>query len=123
MHLCKNCDNMYYIKTEDDNCNKIIYYCRNCGDTDDTLIDMNKCIIKENINRTEDKYNIYINKYTKLDITLPRIKHIKCPNQDCESNKKDFNQDDKEIIYIRYDDINMKYLYLCTHCDITWKTD
>ena len=55
---------MYYIKSEDDNCNKIIYYCRNCGDTDDTLIDMNKCIIKENINRSEDKYNIFINKYT-----------------------------------------------------------
>ena len=123
MHFCKNCDNMYYIKSQDDNCDKIIYYCRNCGDTDDTLIDMNKCIIKENINRSEDKYNIFINKYTKLDITLPRIKHIKCPNHDCESNKKDFNQDDKEIIYIRYDDVNMKYLYLCSHCNTTWKTD
>ena len=30
---------------------------------------------------------------------------------------------DREVIYIRYDDINMKYVYLCVHCDTTWKTD
>jgi hypothetical protein len=29
----------------------------------------------------------------------------------------------REVIYIRYDDINMKYVYLCVHCDTTWKTD
>jgi DNA-directed RNA polymerase subunit M/transcription elongation factor TFIIS len=29
----------------------------------------------------------------------------------------------REVIYIRYDDINMKYVYLCVHCDTTWRTD
>ena len=29
----------------------------------------------------------------------------------------------REVIYIRYDDINMKYVYLCVHCDMTWRTD
>jgi len=28
-----------------------------------------------------------------------------------------------EVIYIRYDDINMKYLYVCVHCNTIWKTD
>jgi len=32
-------------------------------------------------------------------------------------------ENDREVIYIRYDDINMKYVYLCVHCDTTWKTD
>ncbi len=35
------------------------------------------------------------------------------------------NKDDKvqrEVIYLRYDDINMKYIYLCPHCDTIWKT-
>ena len=32
-------------------------------------------------------------------------------------------QNNREVIYIRYDDINMKYVYLCVHCDTTWKTD
>jgi DNA-directed RNA polymerase subunit M/transcription elongation factor TFIIS len=113
---------MYYIKLENETCNKIVYYCRNCGETNKDLIDINKCILKENINKTEDKYNIHINEYTKMDITLPRINYIKCPNEDCESNKDTFNSADKEIIYIRYDDINMNYLYLCSHCNYTWKT-
>ena len=32
-------------------------------------------------------------------------------------------QTNREVIYIRYDDTNMKYVYLCVHCDTTWRTD
>jgi len=32
-------------------------------------------------------------------------------------------ENNREVIYIRYDDINMKYVYLCVHCDTTWRTD
>jgi len=33
------------------------------------------------------------------------------------------DHNNREIIYLRYDDINMKYIYLCVHCDTVWKTD
>ena len=123
MNFCTNCDNMYYIKLEEEECDKIVYYCRNCGNVDDKILDVNKCILEENINKTEDKYNTHINKYTKLDITLPRINTIKCPNSICETNSEGFDSSKKEIIYIRYDNTSMKYLYLCSHCDFTWKTN
>ena len=123
MDFCSNCDNMYYIKLENDECDKIVYYCRNCGNIDDQLINVNKCILRENINKSEDKYNVHINKYTKLDITLPRINYIKCPNETCETNSAEFDSTKKEIIFIRYDDTSMKYLYLCSHCDFVWKTN
>jgi len=123
MNFCTNCDNMYYIKLEEEECDKIVYYCRNCGNVDDKILDVNKCILEENINKTEDKYNTHINKYTKLDITLPRINSIKCPNSICETNSEGFDSNKKEIIYIRYDNIAMKYLYLCSHCDFIWKTN
>lgn len=123
MNFCTNCDNMYYIKLEEEECDKIVYYCRNCGNVDDKILDVNKCILEENINKTEDKYNVHINKYTKLDITLPRINYIKCPNTLCETNKDSFDSNKKEIIYIRYDNTSMKYLYLCSHCDFIWKTN
>ena len=32
-------------------------------------------------------------------------------------------ENNREVIYIRYDDTNMKYVYLCVHCDTTWRTD
>jgi hypothetical protein len=30
---------------------------------------------------------------------------------------------ESSVIYLRYDDNNMKYLYICEDCDTTWKTD
>ena len=51
MHFCNICHNMYYIKLGDDDCNTIIYYCKNCGNSDSNLLDTNKCILKENINK------------------------------------------------------------------------
>jgi hypothetical protein len=114
---------MYYIKVEDDDCNKIIYYCRHCGDTNNTLLNAGQCLLKENISKNENKFNISINKYTKLDNTLPRINNIKCPNKICLSNGDHFSTNEREIIYIRYNEQNMKYLYLCSHCDHSWTTE
>jgi len=55
-----------------------------------------------------------------LDPTLPRISNILCPNTSCETNTADV---EREIIYIRYDDVNMKYIYLCSQCDTVWNTN
>ena len=53
-----------------------------------------------------------------MDPTLPRLDNIPCPNKECPSN----NGSDKEVIYIRYDDTNLKFIYLCVHCDKIWKS-
>ena len=124
MHFCDKCNNMYYIKIQDNNCDKISYYCRNCGNVEDNLIDTTKCILKEIISKNDtNKSNMFVNKYTKFDKTLPRINYIKCPNIECSSNNKDFDINNREILYIRHDNVNMKYIYLCSHCDITWNTE
>lgn len=121
MHFCENCNNMYYLKIADDDENNLIYYCRNCGHEDTTLTTSNICVSKTQIKRSEQKYSHIINEYTKMDPTLPRINTIRCPNQLCKSNKDENIK--REVIYIRYDDINMKYIYLCAVCDTMWKTD
>ena len=28
-----------------------------------------------------------------------------------------------DVLYLRYDENNLKYLYLCSICDTTWKTN
>ena len=122
MHFCSECHNMYYLKVTADDANSLIYYCRNCGHEDDNLTVNNICVSNTELKRSEQKYNHIINEYTKYDPTLPRIDTIKCPNQECISNKSS-EKIKKEVIYIRYDDINMKYIYMCTHCDTMWKTD
>jgi len=129
MHFCSECDNMYYIRVSADDGKKLIYYCRNCGHEDDLVSSENICVSKSNFKRSEQKYNHLINEYTKLDPTLPRIDTIKCPNGDCISNGGRGDEEDettnknREVIFLRYDDTNMLYVYLCAKCDTVWKTD
>jgi len=119
---------MYYIRVSADDGKKLIYYCRNCGHEDDLVSSENICVSKSNFKRSEQKYNHLINEYTKLDPTLPRIDTIKCPNGDCISNGGNGEQDEateknREVIFLRYDDTNMLYVYLCAKCDTVWNTD
>lgn len=118
MHFCKKCDNMYYIRIADEDSNKLIYYCRNCGNEDSLITQENVSVCKTQIQYQSTTYTHIINDYTKLDPTLPRTKTIKCPN--CSSQSK---ETESEVIYIRYDDTNMKYIYLCGICNTVWKID
>ena len=108
---------MYYIMVEEDN---LIYYCRKCGNQDKMITKENICVSKLSIKKEEQKYNHLINKYTKLDPTLPRVTNISCPNDECVTKK---NPELNEVITMRYDDDNMKYVYLCVNCDNIWKYD
>jgi DNA-directed RNA polymerase subunit M/transcription elongation factor TFIIS len=126
MHFCSQCQNMYYIRMDSDNPNILFYYCRNCGN-DEKFLDVETndptessvCVSKTLIQKEQQSFHHIINKYTKLDPTLPRTSKILCPNAECKTNK---NDEKREIIYIRYDDINIKYIYLCSSCDTTWKS-
>ena len=120
MHFCSVCNNMYYLRIDENNSNKLDYYCRNCGNEDKLLAHDNMCISKTFIKKNEQSFNHIINEYTKLDPTLPRVNTILCPNPECETNTKNTK---REIIYIRYDDTNMKYVYLCSECSTIWQTN
>jgi len=129
---------MLYIRLLEEDSDSLVYYCRNCGVSDQLIDKDNICISKKDIVIQEKSYHHNINKYTKLDPTLPRTNNIKCPNQSCLSNIKtteesvegkksiegeENNKNINEVIYLRYDDKNMKYIYICTLCDKIWKTN
>ena len=118
MHFCSKCQNMYYIRLAGEGSNKLIYYCRNCGHEDEDLGSENIIVSKTAIKRENQKYLNVINEYTKMDPTLPRVTNIKCPNENCEEDAAN-----KEIIYLRYDDTNMRYVYICSACDNVWTLD
>lgn len=138
MHFCSVCANMYYISITPEN--ELQYYCRNCGHVDDTIASENICVSKLNVKHTTtpQTFSQVVNKYTKLDPTLPRINTIRCPNDECSSNRKsesgsgaggggeagdDKKEKKSEVIYLRYDDTNLKYVYLCAKCDKVWNTE
>ena len=121
MKFCNHCSNMLYISINEENTNELVYYCRNCGEKDETLTNDNICVLETNFKKGEQTFNHIINKYTKKDPTLPRISNVKCPNAACQTNVK--SDVVPEIIYMRYDDEALKYLYICVTCDTVWKTD
>ena len=122
---------MYYISITPEN--ELQYYCRNCGNVDDTIAADNICVSKINVKHTTtpQTFSQVVNKYTKLDPTLPRINTVRCPNDECPSNRPSTSSSDggvvsekkSEVIYIRYDDTNLKYVYLCAKCDKVWNTE
>lgn len=150
MKFCIKCDNMYYISISETNENQMIYYCRNCGDKDETsFLKDGVCVLNTTYKNggdlgggdASDNFHHIVNKYTKFDPTLPRIYTMKCPNMACKSNTgtitvstssasavssdvfttSNTTKENPEIIYMRYDDSNMKYLYICVECDTTWR--
>lgn len=111
---------MYYIRIDSNNTNNLVYYCRNCGNEDNMMLSENSVVCKTSLKKDEQTFEHIVNKYTKLDPTLPRTNKILCPNQNCDTNKKDTP---REILSIRYDNINIKYVYMCSTCNTIWKTE
>lgn len=122
MKFCEQCDNMYYISINEDDPNKLEHYCRNCKNIDNTIMQDGGCILNIQTKNEEQHFNRIINKHTKHDPSLPRIYNMKCPNNNCKSNKNTPSTN-PEVVYMRYNDADMKYLYICTVCDNSWKTD
>ena len=126
MKFCIQCSNMLYLRIDDADSNQLTYYCRNCGHVDDTVANDGACILTTRVKQSEQKFGHVLNKYTKHDPTLPRIYSLRCPNDQCTTNvvsSDSYKRPDTEVLYIRYDDDNLKYVYMCVACDTTWKTN
>jgi len=115
--FCSKCENMMYLfHTED---TKELYYCcKSCGNKE--KIEQNKHLIYKDDQEPLDKGEIInSNSYITHDITLPSISgnsNIKCNNELCDAEETD-------IKYIKYDELNMKYIYICNHCGYKWKNN
>ena len=124
MKFCDKCSNMFYIRLTDKG-DGVMYYCRKCGN-EDSNVDADDCCISSNINISDTSYQI--NEFTKFDKTLPRTNKMKCPNIQCCSNDTGNGEivgtpNQSEVVYIKYNEVDMKYVYICCKCDTHWTTD
>ena len=119
--------------------NNLFYMCPHCGVTKNIVTDgqnENENDINQLDNQRANANLVYtvnydevydeidvINEYTKYDPTLPTTDVIPCPNEACTSNSTDeANRTPRKIIYIRYNKSELLYIYLCKHCNTTWKS-
>ena len=85
------------------------------------IIHGQKCIYSNEF-KIDQSETINSNKYLTFDNTLPYIENNKNLNVlmiECVSNTKD--ELSSNISYVKYDETNMKYLYICRYCGVKWK--
>jgi|TARA_Y100000389_G_C17195056_1_gene380778 hypothetical protein len=87
---------------------RLVNFCRQCNYSVENT-DTTKSVYHNNYNMDNIKRTHLVNKFTAYDTTLPRALGIKCPNDSCPAKKAD-------IRYIKYDEDNMKYIYICLNC-------
>jgi len=112
--FCNVCRYYMYLDQDGDKLRRI---CRNCGFQEEEkgglVLEMD---LKE---KTSEGYKILMNEFTPLDPTLPHVNTIKCPNGECASNT---SGKERDVIYLKYDTVNMKFLYICTVCETQWRS-
>jgi DNA-directed RNA polymerase subunit M/transcription elongation factor TFIIS len=117
VNFCENCEFMTELQIEEG----ILYNsCHTCGHKKEVTEESK--YIYEQVNEKFDLSEIInSNDYKTHDPTLPKISKnntIKCVNDVCPSH----NDPDSQITYFKYDGEEMKYLYVCDQCGVTWKT-
>ena len=110
--FCPTC--RYYLFLQSTS-NTLQRLCRNCGYTE---TDEKGGLVMEQSSETSEGYKILVNEFTRYDVRLPHIvKTLRCPEPTCDTNHGSAEPD---ILYIKYDPANLKYLYICTSCGFQW---
>lgn len=99
--------------------NTLLNVCKNCGnaqrvDTSETA----SCVMENNYADDSTLYKQFMNRHMHDDPTLPRVSNIECVNREC--TRKDTQTND--VVYVKYDAINVRFLYQCGHCAAFWKS-
>lgn len=113
--FCPTCRYYLYLDQEEKTLRRV---CRNCGFQEEEkqgglVLEID---LKE---KTSEGYKILMNEFTQEDPTLPHVSTIKCPNMGCDTNTSGVERD---VIYLKYDPVNMKFLYICNVCNTQWRS-
>jgi DNA-directed RNA polymerase subunit M/transcription elongation factor TFIIS len=115
MEFCTLCGNMLYIRNLQTD--GILYYCKNCHfEKQPEEGEAKSLLISTHTISQKNQHTQFITPYIKYDPTLPHVDNIPCPNAEC-SKPVDASDD---VTYMRYDNVNMKYVYYCNHCAHFW---
>lgn len=135
MDFCTVCGNMLYIRTIDpaaattedlqdteeevatSTSSTIEFYCKHCNFKKVPENPHSSFVISETHFDENAQFSLMVNPFLKYDPTLPHVDNVPCPNEAC-SKPPDAGND---VIYIKYDNTHMKYIYYCSHCSHFWR--
>lgn len=112
MEFCSTCENMLHIKHVGD---KVVHKCNCCGNEVGSFGSASRCISKTKFYQKGVSYQAYVNPHVFDDPTLPTV-NMACPNAECTKPAGEPNR----VVYIKYDAVNMLFLYFCGYCKHHW---
>ena len=120
MDFCINCDNMLYIRQDltVENETSVQYFCKYC-DYNRPISSNNESILLSSTSYSMNEQNndLYLNSNIEFDKSIPHTSHITCVMSNCSKNADEPN----DVMFMKYDNTNMLYLYYCTYCKSFWK--
>ena len=119
MEFCEICDNLLYMRAEEDaEPASLIKYCKHCDFSKKATQGQSIKVSQTLYSEDQLLYDQFQNKFLRFDPTLPRVRdpELTCPNEDCTGPK-----DTPQIIYIKYQANNMKYMYCCDYCGVVFQ--
>jgi DNA-directed RNA polymerase subunit M/transcription elongation factor TFIIS len=137
MNFCPKCENYLYLEQGEEETKDAAgktqkrYYlnrrCRTCGyvEVDKKGGLVNETIVQE---RASEGYKILLNEFTRQDPTLPHVNTLPCPNTTGDSSTGKpicptyASNKPRDVIIIKYDAQNMKFLYICNVCGEQWRS-
>ena len=118
IRFCPVCNYYLYLQVSGEE-QTLSRLCRCCGyhEQDEKGGMVMEMMVQE---RSDEAFKILLNEFTRKDPRLPHLRGtIKCPDATCDSNHGKASSD---IIYIKYDAVNMLYLYICDICGFMWRS-
>ena len=129
-YLCRSCDTLTDVLTDEvgkggSSEEGVVMESSSSGNIDEVTNgpqqvaaggDDRTCVIDNNFK--DDFHRQFITPYIAYDPTLPRTDVIPCVNKECKrpASRKE------EVVFVKYDANNLRYLYYCCHCGMFWTT-
>lgn len=137
MRFCSVCENMLYISLRPDERKEgapleLTYSCKRCGfsmtSEDARSADAAagksggdpSVVLSTDYSDDQTSYKQYATPLLRHDPTLPRVSNIACPRLGDGCTKPPDVPND--VLFVKYDAANLKYLYHCLHCSVFWKS-
>jgi DNA-directed RNA polymerase subunit M/transcription elongation factor TFIIS len=118
LQYCPACDSMLNNVEEETvgDATTAVLSCRKCPYKQP--LSSNTPVVYEHILQEDKTARLVLNPYLKFDPTLNHLSNIQCPNEDCLSRS---NSVDWDVVAVKIDEKKLIWLYICVHCDTTWK--
>jgi hypothetical protein len=113
---------MLYLQLSEEHPDQLFLFCHHCHLQTPTSSTESMVVSRVHLRPSKQSFGHLINDLTKYDPTLPRVSTLECPSPHCPTHHATAAPS-REVVFIRYDSVRMKYVNLCCRCDHVWKAD